>query len=191
MFNRKWLLIPICLLAAMMFVAARWGIADFDARTTDHKLKNWAEKDSNFVFPEWERARRRAEFSRKLDPENPAHSEDLARLYLLRTGMPEISTNEKNTAFRHALTEFRAASQLRPASAYDWIMLMAVKFDLGEFDHEYLHAFDNAVFLGPWDQATALVVADSGLKAWNRLSEQQKSQVLQYIHRRSNGNKTR
>ncbi len=189
--NRKWLLIPICLLAAMMFVSARWGIADFYARTTSHELKNWAEKNSSLILPEWEYARRRAESSRNLDSENPLHSEDLARLYLLRTGMPKLLINERKTALRNALSGFREAANLRPASAYDWIMLMAVKSDLGEFDQEYLRAFDNAVFLGPWEQATALVIADSGTKAWNRLSEQQKSQVLQYINRRSNGNKPR
>jgi len=170
-----------------VFLAAQWGIADFNALTTRHELKEWTRK-GEFPNIAWEATRSRVQLSVYLDSGNPDHYEDMARLHLLKSSMPKLPPEGRKLALGNSLLAFRKASWLKPSSAHYWAMLMAVKSDLREYDQEYLHAFDNAVFLGPWEQIVALVVAETGPNAWDVLSEQQKGQVLRYLSSRRGKN---
>ena len=175
--------IPGALLLFVLFSAVRIGTADFLSGYIRNEMAAWS---SSAAPPD---AAGLAEVSRALDvaqliaPGNPDHYEDMARLDLLRSGMPGTTGSEKNGLLRHGLTLIRQAIALRPASQYSWAILLRLKNELGEHDAEFRRSLERTVTLGPWEPELQLVVADVGWGAWAELPGEEREKVRENLVR--------
>ena len=116
-------------------------------------------------------------------PDNPDHYEDMARLALLRSGMPGTAGAARSGWLRQGLVSIRRAIALRPASPYDWAVLLRLKSESGEYDAEFRRSLERTVTLGPWEPGLQGVVLDAGLNAWDVLPVAEREMVRESYHR--------
>lgn len=163
------------LLLFAIFSAARIGVADLFSGYIRNEMAAWSSAPPD--------ASGLAAVSRALDaallisPGNPDHYEDLARLDLVRSGMPGTTDAERTDLLGHGLASMRRAIALRPASSYSWAILLRLKHELGEYDAEFRRSLERTVTLGPWEPELQLVVADIGWSAWAELPDPERQMV--------------
>lgn len=114
-----------------------------------------------------------------LSPANPDRYEGLARLALLRAGMPGTGAAERAGLLQQGLAAIRQAIALRPVSAYGWAIELHLKKELGEYDDEFRQALRMTARLGPWEPELQRIVVDAGLGAWMRLPEAEQAMVME------------
>lgn len=153
----------------VIFSAARNGAADLLSGYARNEMDTWAAGGIQPEVPEIDSVSRVLAVARFISPGNPDHDEDLARLALVRSGMPGIADIEKQTQLKEGLLQIREAIALRPVSSYSWATLLLLKRELAEYDAEFRHGLERAVTLGPWEPAVQPIVADVGLSAWAEL----------------------
>ncbi len=150
----------------VIFSAARIGAADLLSGYARDEMDAWsssATRPDSSVMADVSRA---LGVARWIAPGNPDLYEDMARLALVRSGMPDINNAERNTTLREGLTLIRQAIVLRPVSTNSWGILLRLKKELGEYDTEFRRGLERAVTLGPWEPELQPVVAEAGLSAW-------------------------
>lgn len=161
----------------VIFSAARLGAADLLSGYARDEMDTWS---SSATRPE---SSAMADVSRALGvaqwiaPANPNLYEDMARMALVRSGMPGINIAERNTALRDGLAQIRQAIDLRPVSAYSWGVLLRLKSELDEYDAEFRRGLERVVTLGPWEPELQSIVADTGLSAWAALPVAEREMV--------------
>lgn len=174
-------------IAGVVLLAAAWtaavrGLADaaslearavLDATLREKRLPSTEESDQ---------ARRALAMARVLEPSNPLFLELLARLDDLQA-RGAASPAERERALRRALSGFREAARLRPASPFVWTGLAAVKLRLDEMDFEFYGALQRADRYGAWEPAVQLALADIGLASWRLLAQPAKRMVAAAIGR--------
>jgi len=156
----------------MLFViisAARIGAADLLSGYARNELNAWsliaAKPDVSAV----DSVSGALDMARLIAPDNPDHYEYLARLALVRSGMPGVSESERNLQLVRGLEQIRKAIALRPVSPYSWAIMLQLKRERAEYDSEFRHGLERAVTLGPWEPLVQLIVADVGMSAWAAL----------------------
>lgn len=159
-------LILVVFLLFVIFSAARIGAADLLSGYARSEMEAWSTSATRPASSAVDEVSRALDVARWIAPDNPDHYEDMARLDLVRSGMPGINGTEKNTVLRKGLALIRQALALRPVSPNSWGILLRLKSDLGEYDAEFRRGLERAVTLGPWEPELQAVVADTGLGAW-------------------------
>lgn len=164
-------------LSYVIISAARIGAADLLSGYARNELQAWS---SNAIRPDVaavDRVSRALDAARLIAPDNPDHYEHLARLALVRSGMPGISESGKDLQLVYGLEQIHKAIALRPVSPYSWVIMLQLKRERAEYDPEFFHGLERAVTLGPWEPAVQLVVADVGLSAWAALPSAEQEMV--------------
>lgn len=148
----------IAVLLALSAVALQRGWADilaFQGRgviRTAEKQRRAPSEEARALGHERLRA------AHALDPANPGIAEDIARLQEPRD--PGL-----------ALEYLRQSARARPGSPYTWANIAHVKSRLGQRDEEFTHAIRQAAAFGPWEPEVQILLAEVGLREWDRLPE--------------------
>lgn len=163
------------LLLFVMFSAGRIGAADFLSGYVRSEIAAWsaAPPDASGLAA----VSRALDVARSIAPDNPDLYEDMARLDLVRSGMPGAAGVGRIDLLRQGVETIRRAIALRPASSYSWAILLRLKHELGEYDAEFRRSLERTVTLGPWEPELQLVVADIGWGAWAELPDPERQMV--------------
>ena len=89
-----------------------------------------------------------------------------------------------------AANGYREAIRMRPNWPYSWANLALMKASVNQFDTEYEQAINQAVMLGPWENAVNISVAEAGMLGWSTLTPDTQAAVMKNIERgikRNNG----
>jgi hypothetical protein len=155
-------------LVFVIISAVRIGLADLLSGYAGGELQAWS-STIRPDLPVMDDVSRALGVARLIAPDNPDHHEHLARLALVRSGMPGISESERDRQIVDGLGHIRKAIALRPVSPFSWAVMLQLKRQRAEYDPEFFHGLERAVTLGPWEPAVQLIVADVGLSAWAAL----------------------
>lgn len=172
--------------ALLLFVilsAVRIGTADLLSGYIRDEIASWSSSAAPPDPSDLNAVLRALDVAQLLSPGNPDHYQDLARLELVRSGMPGMTDAERIALLRQALDPIRQAIALRPASSYSWAILLRLKDELGEYDAEFCRSLERTVTLGPWEPALQLVVADVGWSAWAELPGVEREMVRENLVR--------
>ena len=161
----------------VIFSAARIGAADLLSGYARNEMHTWSISAAHPDVATLESVARVLGMARLIAPGNPDHYEDLARLALVRSGMPGVNDAERNDRLLEGLVLIRQAITLRPVSSYSWAALLLLKRERAEYDAEFRHALERAVTLGPWELEVQRIVADVGMSAWAALKRAEQEMV--------------
>lgn len=148
-----------------------------------HEITSWADRRATPPPPErLQQAITSLTDALALTPDDPTLIEHLGvALELRATGFPPGS--DRRLYLAQALTNFRKAAALRPASPYTWGNILVAKYRLGQIDAEFFDAMHHALDFGPWEPAVQLIVADTGLGAWDALDTGLRTRVTENLQR--------
>jgi cytochrome c-type biogenesis protein CcmH/NrfG len=96
----------------------------------------------------------------RLDPDNPAYAETLARWYERYSLRLPPSSGVAAAYLEQSAVHLRRALVSRPGSPYAWASLAAVKLRLGQLDAEFHTALQNAQRFGPWEPGVQRTLVD-------------------------------
>ena len=162
-------LVGTAVLGYGVYESAKRGLADWSSMRWRHEIAGWAERRASPPPERLQEAITSLIDALALTPDDPTLIEHLGLAHELRaTGSPPGSESWRlNLA--QALEYFRKSAALRPTSPYTWANILMAKYRLGQVDDEFFAAMRHALDFGPWEPAVQLIVADTGLGAWNRL----------------------
>lgn len=176
-------LIGTAVLGLGVFESARRGLADWSSMRWRHEIAGWAERQTNPPRDRLQEAITTLIETIELTPDDPTLIEHLGvALELRATGSPPDS-EARRRYIAAALFHFRKAAALRPTSPYTWANILLAKYRLGEVDDEFFGAMRHALDFGPWEPAVQLIVADTGLGAWERLDSGLRGRVREDLQR--------
>lgn len=161
----------------VIFSAARIGAADLLSGHARNEMHAWSTHATRPDAVAIEGVTSALGVARLIAPGNPDPYEDLARLALVRSGMPDVNDAEKNALLMEGLVLIRQAIALRPVSSYSWATLLLLKRERAEYDAGFRHALERAVTLGPWEPEVQRIVADVGMGAWAALTRAEQEMV--------------
>lgn len=171
------------LLLFAIFSAVRIGAADLLSGYVRHEMAAWSSAAARPDAAGLAAVSRAIDAARWIAPDNPDLHEDMARLDLVRSGMPGTPGAERTGLLRQGVEAIRRAIALRPASSYSWAILLRLKHELGEYDAEFRRSLERTVTLGPWEPELQLVVADIGWSAWAGLPGAEREMVRENLVR--------
>lgn len=153
----------------VIFSSIRIGAADLLSGYVRNELYAWSSSARRPDVSAVNSVSNALDVARLIAPDNPDHYENMARLALVRSGMPGTSESERNLHLAHGLEQIHKAIVLRPASPYSWGIMLLLKRERAEYDSEFCRSLERAVTLGPWEPTVQLIVADVGISAWAAL----------------------
>ncbi|MDQ6970766.1 MAG: hypothetical protein Q9M16_09675 [Mariprofundus sp.] len=116
-------------------------------------------------------------------PDNAAFHNMLALLYEFRAFQMERKGIHRDLQLIKARMQFRLAIKASPAWVYPWMNLANINSRIGQYDGEYVQAYERAIALGPWEKNTMPGLIELGLKAYVHLSKPEQQRVDNYIDR--------
>jgi len=168
--KKAFLCLLIALLALLIGVTARQGLADFHTVMAGIALPPGA----NAFKPQTEEAAARVQ--RHLDAALELAPDSAWALYTLtewkyRTSLSSIDRAIWEDAARVALEGARRLVRQRPAYPQSWARLASLKGRLGQHDDEFWTALKQAETLGPWKTDVLLAVMAAGLPVWAQMDD--------------------
>lgn len=148
----------------LIYFAISWGLADLFAKQANYELQQ-VEKQGRITQESWKSIYALLSIARDLQPSNPSILEYYASAYYILYN----NSAEKLILIQQALNYYLKAVQQQPVSAYTWANIAIIKYQLRQYDAEFVAALENAYVLGvsiPFVQHT---IAEVGLAAWYRL----------------------
>jgi tetratricopeptide (TPR) repeat protein len=176
-------LIGTAVLGYGAYESAKRGLADWTSMRWRHGITGWAERRASPPPEHLQEAITALIDALALTPDDPTLIEHLGiALELRATGSPPSSDSQRLYLAR-ALVYFRKAAALRPTSPHTWANILLTKYRLGQVDDEFSGALRHALDFGPWEPAVQLIVADTGLGAWDRLDSGLRGHVSENLQR--------
>lgn len=173
----------IAFLSFVIYSAVRFGAAELISLAARRSMQDWEYAKQSPLATQVESVARQLELARFLASDDPRNHEDIARLSLVRAGLPDVTLAEKKSQLQLGMSEIRIAIALRPVSPYSWTILLLIKRELGEFDAEFRHALHRSVELGPWEPDLLTTLADVGLSAWTEMPAAEQALIQQVFVR--------
>jgi len=116
-------------------------------------------------------------------PNNAAFHNMQALLYEFRAFRMERKGIRRDLQVIKAKMQFRLAIKASPAWVYPWMNIANMNSRVGQYDGEYVQAYERAITLGPWEKNTMPGLIELGLKAYVSLSHAEQKRVDNYIDR--------
>lgn len=173
--------IPISL--SLIYVAGSWGLADVYYRPALNEIRNWIFGKSEINDERWDKLKLSLSKAQQLDPTNPYIYENLGIALEARFSKMEPGDLDARVYREQALEHYRTSAFLRPTWPYAWNSIMTVKFRLGEIDHEFFTAFNNAERLGRWEPDIQRMLVDIGLINWLQFPASERKYLLDIVSR--------
>jgi len=164
--NRTLLILPALILFSLAVYSGILIYADFRANSA---LNNIDSKIKNEVIPDeagLQESISNLQKALKLDSSNPDYLDKEAMLYRYKALTFQPESEQANAANRQALDLYRHLLTLRPSWASYWGNIVAIKYELWEFDDEMIAALNNAAHLAPWFKDNQHIVIRTGFHGW-------------------------
>lgn len=176
-------LIGTAVLGYGVYASAKRGLADWSSMRWRHEITGWAERRASPPPERLQEAITTLIDALALTPDDPTLIEHLGAALDLRANGSPSGSESRRLYFEAALFYFRNAATLRPTSPYTWANILLAKYRLGEVDDEFFSAMRHALDFGPWEPAVQLIVADTGLGAWEKLDNGLRGRVKKNLQR--------
>jgi hypothetical protein len=176
-------LIGTAVLGLAVYESAKRGLADWGSMRGRYEIAGWAERGTPPPPDRLQDAITALIDALALTPDEPTLIEHLGTALELRAAGAAPGSEAQRRYLEAALFHFRNAAALRPTSPYTWADILLVKYRLGQVDAEFFGAMRNALDFGPWEPAVQLIVADTGLGAWDRLDAGLRGRVSENLQR--------
>lgn len=158
-------------------------ISDSQAASAQKFLKDWQSQQRVPDEHEWQEAYAYINRALMLDSTNPNYLEKKAELYRWKALFSGNTLQERDTANRIALDQYRHILQLKPSWPNYWVGLIKVKFALWEYDDEMDKALQNAAHYGPWFKHNQQTILKVGYQSWIYLDETTREVVNETLER--------
>lgn len=176
-------LIGTAVLGYAVYESAERGLADWHSMRWRHEITGWAERRASPPPEALQDAITALIETLELTPNDSTLIEHLGLAHELRAIGSPPGSESRRLNLAQALIHFRNAAALRPTSPYTWANILLAKYRLGEVDEEFFGAMRHALDFGPWEPAVQLIVADTGLGAWDRLDRGLRDRVNENLRR--------
>ena len=176
-------LIGTAVLGYAVYASANRGLADWNSMRWRHEIAGWAERRASPPPDQLQEAITTLIEATELTPDDPTLIEHLGIAHELRAAGSPPGSQSWRLNLAQALVYFRKAARLRPTSSYTWTNILLAKYRLGEIDDEFFDAMRHALDFGPWEPAVQLIVADTGLGAWEKLDSGLRDRVNENLRR--------
>ncbi len=157
--------------------------ANLNAVVATESVKGWQKQA---VLPEqksWQINLERIQTAIKLDPANPEYLAIEAELYRYNAYRFDPQSAEFAAANRKALEKYQHLLTLRPSWAPYWSSIIAIKYELWEFDSLMIDALRNAARLAPWFRGNQFTIIKAGIHGWPYLDAATKTVIKKTIER--------
>ncbi|RKZ80210.1 MAG: hypothetical protein DRR19_23940 [Candidatus Parabeggiatoa sp. nov. 1] len=155
----------MCINLWLIYIAASWGLADLFAKQAHHEMRQW--KKPGITTETWKATYTTFTWAQIFEPSHPNLLESLGNIYyVLSSHYGLITVAEKRLARQQALDYYLKAAQQRPVSGYTWANIAVLKYQLKQYDAQFIAALEYASLLGPWEPFVQHTIADVGLAAW-------------------------
>ena len=187
--TQKKSLITLLLIAllGLMFVSARWGLADIYAYQALKQLEQW-QKQKPENIEDISSAMNWITKARKLDSENPDLMSYQAQLFEWQARLSQ-ETDASREHLESAAELYRSALARRPTWPFDWVALADIKAQLQQFDAEFSKALERSHTLGPWEYPIQIRLVNTGFKHWSDLTSPEQKLIHQTFDRALHGNR--
>jgi hypothetical protein len=159
------------------------GLADWNGMRWRHEIDGWSERRTTPAQERMQEAITTLIDVRELTPDDPALIEHMGVFHNLRGSGYPAGSDSWRLNLAQALAYFREAAALRPTSSYNWANIASAKYRLGQPDGEFFAAMRHALDFGPWEPSVQLILADTGLGAWDRLDGGLREKVSENLQR--------
>jgi len=168
----------------LLGLAAYVGVllfANLNAVVATDIVKGWQKKGDLPDEDRWQRNLDRIQAAIKLDSANPEYLATEAELFRYRAYMikkaPFLDANRKALAkYQHLLT-------LRPSWAPYWTSIIAIKYELWEYDALMIDALRNAARLAPWFKRNQHIILKAGIHGWAFIDAETRGVVEKTLER--------
>ena len=163
--------------------SALWSTAELASLRPRIEVAAWYAAGWQASVPGATDARRRIDFSIKLNPIDPAYHLALGRLYEWQARGQAFDAGLAQNMLDKAAASLRRAVQLRPTWGEAWVTLALVKAYQGETDQEAVTALKNALTFSPWESRTLEDSTIAGMLLWPALNDEVRHQFRQAVDR--------
>jgi len=188
----SWLKLPFSLLfvALLSFLAYQsWSYGE--AYAIQHRvqlqLDDWYAGVIKPDRAQWLEQKKNIDRAIAYMPNNASFHNTLALLHEFRAFRMEGKGLRRLLQIIKAKMQFRIAIKASPAWVYPWMNLARIKSQIGQYDDEYVQAYERAIALGPWERDTMPVLIALGLNAYSSLNKAQQLRVDNYTDRVAKG----
>ncbi|MBF0380056.1 MAG: hypothetical protein HQL69_03505 [Magnetococcales bacterium] len=156
-------IIAIMGLLLLIIEALHLGVADLHRVGAVLRLESWNKTAKFPSYEEWQKSQQSLQTAMDLDPDNPDHKEDMARLFKFKSFKSTAKIIERD---EKSLEYLRSIIPLKPASAYLWARLARAKIAAKQMDEQTWQAMRSAIVAAPNDYPIQLAIGKLSLITW-------------------------
>lgn len=168
--------------------AARQAWIDFQFMKPRAVIEGWKQGEAPSIR-RWGKTRDELEQVRQMNPNDPQVLESLGFLYGLQALRSEAVPELQQALLDEAISDFRAATRLRPMSPFAWSNLAFALHKKGQANEEMWAAYDRAMRYGRREGAVQHQLAEIGFAHWATLDGRRRQQLQQMVEAANENNK--
>jgi hypothetical protein len=157
--------------------------ANLSTGAVENDLKSWQEKKQIPSESNLQEQADRLQQALKYDPDNPDYLTTAAVLTHRKAVAYQADTEQFATLNREALQQYQHLLTLRPSWAPAWASIIAIKYDLWEYDEVMRSAIHNAARLAPWFKVNQHIILQAGYHGWPFIDDETREVVNQTLDR--------
>lgn len=177
--------VPVLIVALLLLLgmahAWRSFSADMSARVAHSYLDQWPKTAGKIKAAEWNRAHAALTRALSATPSSVDYIIEMGQLFEWASVIPELNASSQEENLKAALAYYKLAVSRRPTWPYTWAYIAFIKVQLGEMDEEMFQAFRLANEYGAFVPVVQRRLYWVGLKAWERLPDQERQQFVQLM----------
>lgn len=164
---------------SIVFLGSRLFMASLHQYRASSFLSNWEQARQVPNDTAWQVAEEAIQQAIAWYPgENAAYAEQLGYMWQWRGYSASTPLANRQESQQNALQAFRQATETRPSWPYAWVGLAYGKMVAGEYDQEFRHAMQQAVYYGPTRIGINRRIAEIGLISWPQLDAELRELTL-------------
>lgn len=172
----------VCALAIYLSQLAWHSAQAFDLHHRVHvSTEQWLNGKDKPTLKGWERSEAKMLIAIEFQPLNAAFVNSLGRLYLYRGLSLEKHPVARALNILKAKSRFESAIKLRPAWVYPWVNMAVANAAIGQWEEQFLHAYQMAMKLGRWEENTMPILIELGLKSYEHFSPKMQNSYQQFL----------
>lgn len=183
-------LVGACLLLAtlVLVVAGKMLIAGFSSYRVELALQRWSNSAAPPADSTWQTVLRTAEQATSGYPvARGTYLDQIGMVHAWHTHALPVGDPAARASRLEALAALRLAVAARPTWPDTWARLAYSKYTLGEFDHEFAHALEQANHWGPHRPDVQFELASIALRTWPSLTQAQRLTAFGSFRRAMDG----
>lgn len=165
----------LLLLVVGAVVPTRWLLAEMSLYHVKNELDGWSQAEVLPSLADWNSVAAEMDKVLSLHPKQGEYYRIQGLLYewrsVIEEGEGEADTEAKVAIRLQTIQAYRNFALLRPASGQAWGNLARQKAAIGQFDDEFLMAFEKMFLLSNYQQESSLLITDVTTLSWTFLAQ--------------------